>query len=64
MQKRGSGINTLIKIYKSKLIKAQDFLEATEGTRYSTCQGSYDVGYYQGTIDLLERLRPTKKATA
>jgi len=49
-------VGEIYKTFKEKLKKAEDVLEFSEGTRVSSCSMSYDVGYWQGKIHLVEQL--------
>ena len=49
-------VGEIYKTFKEKLKKAEDVLEHSEGTRMSSCYMSYDVGYWQGMVDLVEQL--------
>ena len=49
-------VGEIYKTFKEKLKKAEDVLEWSEGTRISSCSMSYDVGYWQAKVDLVEQL--------
>lgn len=49
-------VGEIYKTFKKKLKKAEDVLEHSEGTRVSSCSMSYDVGYWQAKVDLVEHL--------
>lgn len=49
-------VGEIYKTFKEKLKKAEDVLEWYEGTRISSCSMSYDVGYWQAKVDLVEQL--------
>jgi hypothetical protein len=49
-------VGEIYKTFKEKLKKAEDVLEFSEGTRVSSCSMSYEVGYWQGMVDLVEQL--------
>jgi hypothetical protein len=44
-----------------ELKKSEDTLEYECGSRVSSCSLSYDVGYWQGRLDLLKALTLSKK---
>ena len=54
-------VGEIYKTFKEKLKKAEDVLERSEGTRISSCYMSYDVGYWQAKVDLIEQLFPKGK---
>ena len=58
--KKSTALTKILKFYKSKLEGAKAALTFTNGR---SRLGHYDVGYYQGCVDLLERFKSKKKAS-
>ena len=44
-----------------ELTKSEDILEHECGSRVSSCSLSYDVGYWQGRLDLIKALTLSKR---
>lgn len=55
-----NGVKKSLAIAKKGLKNAQKTLKASEGSHYSTCSMSEDIGFWRGRIALLELLTKMK----
>ena len=47
-------IKEAIQLHKDLLEKAKQTIENSEGSRYASCSMSYDIGYWEGRLKLLQ----------
>jgi hypothetical protein len=53
-------IKVSIEKHKELLEEAKQTIENSEGSRYPSCSMSYDIGYWEGRLKLLELLATNK----
>lgn len=53
-------IKVAIEKHKQHLEEARQIIENSEGSRYPSCSMSYDLGYWEGRLRLLELLATNK----